>query len=273
MPSPITPRSLQTLLRSVSSSRAFASSFEVSPDPTHLNLDYAPPSYDAHSAAVYPNFITEEESKSIIKEVSKRMKRRRFEQGHWDSVIVGCREVELVIPNDLPSDSSTSNSDKDSPPLFVNAIRRTRKHLEAKHLTHSESIRWIPCHAIDLSADGRLDAHVDSIKFSGDIVAGISLLSDSIMRLKPCSEEWKSSDANHTASSSLQVEGHVDLYLPKLSLYVLAGMSRFTYTHELLPSGSMFEFTNAESKIEGVRVDRGRRLSVIFRDELRTEKK
>jgi alkylated DNA repair protein alkB family protein 7 len=150
----------------------------------------------------------------------------------------------------------------------VNAVRRTRKHLEAKHLPPDESIRWIPCHAIDLSADGRLDAHVDSVKFSGDIVAGLSLLSDSIMRLKPCSEEWKSCANDDTTPSSMQV----DMYLPQLSLYVLSGMSRFTYTHELLPSGSTFESANVEREIKDINVERGRRLSIIFRDKLRADK-
>lgn len=272
MPSTIT-RILQALPRSIGSSRAFVSSFEASPDPTHLNLIHAHPSYDANSALVYPNFITEEEGKSFIKEVSKRMKRRRFEQGHWDSVIVGYREVELVIPDDLPSDSSsTLNSEEHNTSLFVDAVRRTRKHLEAKHLPPDESIRWIPCHAIDLSADGRLDAHVDSVKFSGDIVAGISLLSDSIMRLKPCSEEWKSCANDDTTPTSMQTEGHVDMYLPQLSLYVLSGMSRFTYTHELLPSGSTFESANVEREIKDINVERGRRLSIIFRDKLRADK-
>lgn len=243
-------------------------STNIHPDPSHVNLQHAPPSYDK-SAAVYPGFITKEEAKSFIKEVSKRMKRRRFEEGHWDSVIVGYREVELAVPDDLPSQLTTTDAEE---PLFVDAVRRIRNHLEANHLPLNESIKWIPCHAIDLSEQGRLDAHVDSVKFSGDIVAGLSLLSDSIMRLKPCSDEWKSEseEEGEEGTTAISEDGYVDLYLPKQSLYVLSGMSRFCYTHELLPSGSTFEFVNTESQIEGINVDRGRRLSIIFRDELRS---
>jgi alkylated DNA repair protein alkB family protein 7 len=49
----------------------------------------------------------------------------------------------------------------------------------------------------------------------------------------------------------------VDLFLPPLSLYVLSGPSRYSYTHELLPTGDTFG---------GVAVERDHRLSVIFRD-------
>ncbi|EED96408.1 predicted protein, partial [Thalassiosira pseudonana CCMP1335] len=177
------------------------------------------------------NFLTVEEGKAITVEVGKRMKRRRFEQGHWDAVIVGYRE----------------------------AIQRTREHLAARYFPNNgdneQTVKWIPCHAIDLSEKGRLDAHVDSVKFSGKIVAGISLLSDSIMRLKPCSNEGDS-----------EAQEYVDLYLPKFSLYVLSGMSRFNYTHELLPSGSQFRTDDGSKCID---VTRGRRLSIIFRDKLR----
>lgn len=263
------------------------------PDPTHVNLRHAPPSFDVASAVVYPDFITDEEGKSFIKEVNKRMKRRRFEQGHWDSVIVGYREVELPIQDDASCGFSASNTAVEDTPLFVGVIQRTRKHIEARHFSSNKTgwssegaMKWIPCHAIDLKEDGRLDAHVDSVKFSGKIVAGLSLLSDSIMRLKPCSDEWKNEkDEGRNFRSSDQFiggnevvpQGHVDLFLPKRSLYILSGMSRFSYTHELLPSRSTFEFmsvTDSEglslggSSSKRINVDRTRRLSIIFRDEL-----
>lgn len=263
------------------SSRSVASSssdcLRIRPDATYVNLLHAPTAFDKSSAVVYPNFITQEEGRSFIKEASRRMKRRKFEEGHWDAVIVGYREVELLIDDDVPNNASASNGSNDIPP-FVNAIQRTRQHLAAEHLpaSVSDSMKWIPCHAIDLSADGRLDAHIDSVKFSGDIVAGISLLSDSIMRLKPCSDEWKSeSDEGKTTSSNqMKDSGHVDLYLPKQSLYVLSGMSRFSYTHELLPCGSSFDFIDAgdiQNVRETINVERGRRLSIIFRDELQSK--
>jgi alkylated DNA repair protein alkB family protein 7 len=101
---------------------------------------------------------------------------------------------------------------------------------------------WLPCHAIDLHEEGRLNPHVDSVRFSGNIVSGLSLLSDSIMRLKPQNAGAGSSSSQH----------FIDLILPERSLYVLSGTSRYHFTHELLPSSSLSP--------------RARRFSIIFRD-------
>ena len=78
------------------------------------------------------------------------------------------------------------------------------------------------------------------------------------MRLRPAKGEWID-DASDESSG-----GYVDLYLPKLSLYCLHGMSRFHYSHELLPSDSVYQISGRED----VQVTRGRRLSIIFRDAL-----
>jgi len=86
-------------------------------------------------------------------------------------------------------------------------------------------------------------------------VAGLSLLSSSIMRL-----EQPSTEGEETSNAS---GGHVDLLLPPLSLYVLTDVSRYEYAHELLPCGAIFK-----SRDDGdvSVVQRGRRLSIIFRD-------
>jgi alkylated DNA repair protein alkB family protein 7 len=157
--------------------------------------------------------------------------RRRYEKGHWDAVIIKYKETEL-------SDESSLSLDSQS------ILNRIREQLLQCHFDddRKKQVTWLPCHAIDLHPDGALNAHVDSVRFSGDIVGGLSLLSPSIMRLKPEAEGES---------------GHVDLFLPPLSLYVLSGPSRFSYTHELLPTGDTFN---------GVAVEREHRLSVIFRD-------
>lgn len=137
-----------------------------------------------------------------------------------------------------------------------NVIRRVRQQLvEAGHV--ERNVVWLPCHAIDLKRNGELKAHVDSVKFSGDLVAGISLLSSSIMRLKPDKDDEQGDNAS----------GFVDLYLPPLSLYVLTSVSRYQYLHELLPSGAFFEILDKHK----IPVQRDRRLSVIFRDAKRDD--
>ena len=227
------------------------------PNPDYVNLSNAAKDYD-NSAVVYPGFLSEEEGQIIVKEVSRRMKRRRFEDGHWDSVISKYREIELATPYDMRSHELLSGDDIDIP-QYAQIIQRTRNVLKTYVSSQStdNEVEWLPCHAIDLSQDGSLDAHVDSVKFSGEIVAGISLLSDSIMRLRPAKGEW----TNDTVKES--EDTFVDMYLPKLSLYCLHGMSRFHYSHELLPSNSVYHIDG-----EDVQVPRGRRLSIIFRDAL-----
>lgn len=135
------------------------------------------------------------------------------------------------------------------------------------HLTNyyedQESVNWLPCHAIDLKKDGGLNAHVDSIRFSGKLVAGLSLLSPSIMRLIPCYNDDDDNKSNIKDENSTKEEhAYVDLYLPPRSLYVLTGVGRYKYSHQLLPDSSTFLSCDGTEIV----VRRDHRLSVIFRD-------
>ena len=163
--------------------------------------------------------------------------RRRYEKGHWDAVITNYKEVELA---------DGSMNDPRIPEIF----ERTRRLLEINHLEY-QSVKWLPCHGIDLKKDGELKAHVDSVKFSGDLVAGISLRSSCIMRLAP-----------HVDGEEGVMEGHVDLFLPPLSLYVLTGVARYRYSHELLNTATTFHAPDGSC----ISVHRDHRISVIFRD-------
>lgn len=233
---------------------------------------------------MYPGFITETEGNALVAEASRRLKRRRFENGHWDSVITGYREVELSAPDDQhPPQGYDAEDGAAHVPSYVKVIQKTRKHLENRHFDGhggcadrnvSNNIGWLPCHAIDLSSNGELKPHVDSVKFSGKIVAGLSLISDAVMRLRPSAKEWEceKKDNEHSVGCG-DSDGYVDLFLPKLSLYVLSGMSRYSFTHELLPSSATFELRHEDrgadvidkNRCENI-VLRGRRLSIIFRD-------
>ena len=162
-------------------------------------------------------------------------------------------------------------------------LERIRFQLQERHLTKTRPWKWLPCHVIDLHKEGELHAHVDSVRFSGDIVAGLSLLSPSIMRLVPDDDghvHQHNYDDNHTAEQntnhntkyqhgivdSIKHQGvhWIDLYLPPRSLYVLADAGRYHYSHRLLPSGSVFYDTVHGG--EPITVEREHRISVIFRD-------
>ena len=173
--------------------------------------------------------------------INTNISRRRYEKGHWDAVIVNYKELELL--------------DQTVSPEITRALDRIRTLLQSQHLPPSSSLatNWLPPHVIDLHAQGELNAHVDSVRFSGLTVSGLSLLSSCIMRLKPSSDahdEWKQ-------DQTMSMDGHVDLLLPPRSLYCLSGPSRFRYSHELLLSGSLFR---------NQAIPRQHRLSIIFRD-------
>ena len=138
------------------------------------------------------------------------------------------KETELFDEGELSKSTQT---------LF----QRVRDTLSTKHLSGDDKTAFLPCHAIDLHPDGELNAHIDSIRFSGHLVAGLSLQSDAIMRLRH-------QDDN---------DRYLDLHLPRLSLYVLSGSCRYKYSHELL---------NGSNKFRDCLVERDHRISVIFRD-------
>ena len=178
----------------------------------------------------------------------------------------------MTIPQDFSQISDSTVNQAHQNDVLTGVILRTREHLETNHFPATntgKNIQWLPCHAIDLAQDGDLDAHVDSVKFSGGIVCGISLLSDSIMRLRPSGESKRGNQPGqpHQKPISLDANDYVDLYLPKKSLYVLSGLSRYEYTHELLPNRSEFTLVqDGECDVDVISVERGRRLSIIFRD-------
>lgn len=257
-----------------------------------LDFSESSGSYKYPPAVVYRDVISAEEAELIRREIlDQRMKRRRYEKGHWDSVIINYKEIELQDieleiqalqrlqaegrTTDVPSPTTNQRIAK----IFL----RIRSLLEENHLhdiyqtstntykNPKQTIRWLPCHAIDLKKEGELNAHVDSVRFSGHLVAGLSLLSPAIMRLKLPNINNDDDGDDHASAANEDSEGHVDLFLPPNSLYALTGVGRYKYSHELLPDSSTFRrcepTTNGDKDdSNAIVVPRDRRLSIIFRD-------
>ncbi|XP_020280217.1 alpha-ketoglutarate-dependent dioxygenase alkB homolog 7, mitochondrial-like isoform X1 [Pseudomyrmex gracilis] len=170
---------------------------------------------------VFPNFISEKEEDILVREVDPYMKRLRYEFSHWDNAIHGYRETEWKNWSD---DSSK----------ILDKIRRKAFSPDMAQLQL--------VHILDLAAEGWIKPHIDSIRFCGSIIAGLSLMSDSVMRLT--------------------MEGHEKEYtecflLPRRSLYIMSGTARYKYNHEILKS--------EESYFEGRHVPKTRRISIICR--------
>uniref|UniRef100_A0A8C6T6H5 Alpha-ketoglutarate-dependent dioxygenase alkB homolog 7, mitochondrial n=1 Tax=Neogobius melanostomus TaxID=47308 RepID=A0A8C6T6H5_9GOBI len=169
---------------------------------------------------VRPGFITEEEEAALLKELEPGLKRKRYEFDHWDNAIHGYRETERATWG----------------PACAAVLNRVRSVAFPP-----DSALLGPVHVLDLDKKGYIKPHIDSVKFCGSTIAGLSLLSDSVMRLvkQDCPDEW------------------LDLLLPQYSLYIMRDEARYQFTHEIL--------RDEDSAFNGQRVPRQRRISVICR--------
>ncbi|XP_062874991.1 alpha-ketoglutarate-dependent dioxygenase alkB homolog 7, mitochondrial [Trichomycterus rosablanca] len=170
---------------------------------------------------VQHDFITEEEEQALLTELEPALKKKRYEFDHWDDAIHGYRETERL----RWESTCTEVLDR------VRAVAFARG---------SELLG--PVHVLDLDKAGYIKPHVDSEKFCGSTIAGLSLLSGSVMRLVQVdnSANW------------------VDLLLSRRSLYIVRDDARFRFTHEILKDEDSF--------FSGQRVPRHRRISVICRN-------
>jgi len=170
---------------------------------------------------VRADFITEEEEGAFMRELELGLKKKRYEFDHWDDAIHGYRETERVSWG----------------AACEGVLTRVRS------VAFDEGSPLLgPVHVLDLDKTGYIKPHIDSVKFCGSTIAGLSLLSDSIMRLvkEDATSEW------------------LDLLLPRRSLYILRNQARYNFTHEILK--------DEESVFNGQKVPRQRRISVICRN-------
>uniref|UniRef100_A0A2C9K1F0 Alpha-ketoglutarate-dependent dioxygenase AlkB-like domain-containing protein n=1 Tax=Biomphalaria glabrata TaxID=6526 RepID=A0A2C9K1F0_BIOGL len=181
----------------------------------------------ANDMSVYNDFLTEEEENSLLQEAELALKRLRYETSHWDNAIHGYRETEKMSWNEQNS----------------KIIQRVRHLAFSKR---SSPLTFV--HILDLAKDGFIKPHVDAVRFCGDTIAGMCLLSSCVMRLALEKDSTK----------------YGDIYLPRRCLYIMKGRARYEFTHEVLKS--------EESKFKQQIVPRDRRISVICRNEPDPEK-
>lgn len=111
---------------------------------------------------------------------------------------------------------------------------------------------------------------MDSIKFSGGIVAGLSLMSSRIVRLTLASPEdispntpdvvTQNSDDNTNIESLIDLPRVIEFVAVPRSLYVLSGVCRYRYAHSVLAVNTT-DLLTTDFTIE-------RRMSLICRDAL-----
>ncbi|XP_053907808.1 alpha-ketoglutarate-dependent dioxygenase alkB homolog 7, mitochondrial [Cuculus canorus] len=166
-------------------------------------------------------FVSPEEAAELEAELEPLLRGRRYQFDHWDGAISGYRETERG--------------------RWGPAGRAVLGRLSAEFPPERPPRPLV--HVLDLHRRGHVAPHVDSVKFCGCTLAGLSLLSAAVLRLRSC----------RTPAQSLE------LLLEPRSLYVLRGAARYEFTHEIL--------RDEESFFGERRVPRGRRLALIYRND------
>ncbi len=209
------------------------------------------------------NFISEEEEASLLQELEPYLKRFDFfliesfwwilddfnshfrlhyERDHWDDAIAVYRETER----------------KQWYPKNKEIIERLVKR------AFPDTAQILPhVHVLDLAEDGYIKAHVDSVRYCGDTIAGICLLSDAVMKLVQHIDDGSGSTDDYRTRPDAN-QNKDDLYsasilVKRLGLYIMSHSSRYNFTHEILK--------NEESIFKGQKIHKTRRISVICRDE------
>ncbi|XP_066473143.1 alpha-ketoglutarate-dependent dioxygenase alkB homolog 7, mitochondrial isoform X1 [Tiliqua scincoides] len=175
----------------------------------------------AGGASVVPGFLSEEEEALLARELEPQLRRRRYQDEHWDGAIHKYRETEK------------SHWSKESHEI----LQRVRDMAFPPGVPQLTQV-----HVLDLDKAGYIKPHIDSVKFCGCTIAGLSLLSSSVMRLA----------GEHNPQDWL------NLLLERRSLYILRGPARYEFTHEILK--------DEESFFDGRKIHRERRISVICRN-------
>ncbi|CAG5122076.1 unnamed protein product [Candidula unifasciata] len=192
------------------------------------NVDYLDANdkviYDilAKDMLVQKDFLTEEEEQSLLNEAERYLSRLRYQNGHWDNAIHEYRETEKTSWNE--------NNTK--------VIHRVQK------LAFGAGVVPLPhVHVLDISKDGYIRPHVDAVRFCGDTIAGMCLLSSCVMRLALEKDSSK----------------YGDVFLPRRCLYIMKHRARYEFTHEVLKA--------EDSVFRNQIVPRDRRISIICRCE------
>lgn len=199
---------------------------------------------------VIRDVITMEQEEKLINEVIPILKRRRYQRNHWDNVIVGYKEVERLQWNDPTNEQVVNNIRQKIENVVTkshhlntaNSDMMKNKDNDNQVKSEVNSMSWLPVHIIDLEASGYISPHVDSIKFSGGLVCGLSLLSPSIMTLTKPKNEYslKDNDIDEICKEEkeededdMEFDDSVHMFLPPRSLYILSQSARYNMAHSV----------------------------------------
>ena len=137
-------------------------------------------------------FVSEEEEARLVAEADRRLRALPYEDGHFDDVIHHFREL-LGFRHIAPENAA----------VLARAEARTRALCG-----DDPDFVFLPVHILDLHPTGYILPHLDN--YCGRTVAGVSLLSETVMRL----------------TRRDRPDAVVELHLPRRSYYCLQYVSR-----------------------------------------------
>ena len=142
---------------------------------------------DRSALHVERDFISEDEEERLVGEANRRLRTFPYQEGHFDDVIHGYREL-LGFKHIAPESAAVL----------------ARAEAQTRHLCGDDpAFEFLPVHILDLHADGYILPHLDS--YCGRTVAAVSLVSETVMRL----------------TRPDRPDAVVELYLPRRSFYAL----------------------------------------------------
>ncbi|XP_058029788.1 alpha-ketoglutarate-dependent dioxygenase alkB homolog 7, mitochondrial isoform X2 [Ahaetulla prasina] len=196
-------RLLRLLWRPVPSPRAFCAAEEAQLQPWPAEVRSSSEALwrklQAGGALVTPDFISEEEEALLAQELEPQLRRHRYQDEHWDGAIHKYRETEK------------SHWSKECHEI----LQRVRNAAFPPGVPQLAQV-----HVLDLDKSGHIKPHVDSVKFCGCTIAGLSLLSTSVMHLV----------------SQQNPQDWLDLLLERRSLYILRETATIMLGHHGLAS-------------------------------------
>eukprot|EP00123_Amoebidium_parasiticum_P005457 comp16645_c0_seq1/m.14841 comp16645_c0_seq1/g.14841 ORF comp16645_c0_seq1/g.14841 comp16645_c0_seq1/m.14841 type:complete len:282 (-) comp16645_c0_seq1:108-953(-) len=201
---------------------------EAPKDPSYyVDATKAGPSFVSDDLVALPQFLTKQEHDMLAKELEPELKRRRWEKGHWDTVINDYREISKSLTRWSPASRAVVDRVYQCP-------------------VFARDMKWFNyLHVLDLNATGHIKAHRDN-DYCGTTVAGLCLLSPRIMEFRPV-------DAKEGDESAPLVR----LYLEPGMLYVMRRTMRYDWAHAVLGGVQSWK---------GRAVSCERRISLMFRD-------
>ncbi|KAG5455189.1 Alpha-ketoglutarate-dependent dioxygenase alkB 7, mitochondrial [Clonorchis sinensis] len=216
----------------------------------------------ANDLIIKEDFITTEEEQNLSTELDTVLGRQHYQKSHWDYAITDFRETERKTWRTI---------NRPVIERLQNLTAATEFPKPATDLPIDQVV--LPyIHVLDLAESGEIKAHIDSVRFCGGSVVVLSLLSDSVLRLAVApSKEVVALPADQPGLAELSLPNpgsYVDLRIPRRSVYVMRGASRYLLTHAILSNTDVARlFAEHGSRLYDIQ--RPRRISVICRSRLR----